>query len=351
MHESGLTAHSTTVAAAVQAGARRSAERILHVLNGDAAADVLRAAGIPGQITLSADLLYEGPVTTASSPGRWRRERARFLAESGYADYDRCLARLTSWDQALEGFRAHDEVVLWFEHDLFDQLHLCRLLSWFSSRDNGLTGLSLVQASDYLGLMPPQLLAGLLDAREPVTAAQKHLARTAWQAFCAPSPAALAELRRADTRPLPHLAAALRRHCEEYPALGDGLARTERQALAAAAAGPLPFAALFGAVQRMEESIFMTDLSLLRRLRDLAAGPRPLLCLDAHPEGAPRPAASSAAIAITPTGQAVLDGREDWIEIRGGVDRWLGGVHLCGRDAAWRWDRAAGHLVGGGAPR
>ncbi len=321
------------------------------MLNGDAAADRLRAAGIPGQITLSADLLYEGPVTAASSPERWRRERARFLAESGYGDYDHCLARLTSWDHALEGFRAHDEVVLWFEHDLFDQLHLCRLLSWFASRDNGLTDLSLVQATDYLGRMPPQLLAGLLDARQPVTAAQKQLARTAWQAFCAPSPAALAELRRADTAPLPHLAAALHRHCEEYPALGDGLARTERQVLAVVAGGPLAFAVLFGAVQRMEERIFMTDLSLLRRLRDLAAGPRPLLRLDTHPDGAPRPAAGGGAIAITPAGRAVLEGREDWIEIRGGVDRWLGGVHLCGRNAAWRWDRTAGHLVGGGAPR
>jgi hypothetical protein len=359
--ESGTTVHSTgappavvTVptlsAVAAPPGAHRETHRLLHVLNGDAAADRLRAAGIQGQITLSADLLYEGPVTPTSSPERRRRERARFLAESGYDDYDRCLATLAGWDHALEGFRAHDEVVLWFEHDLFDQLHLCRLLSWFGGRDSGLTGLSLVLASDYLGRMPPHRMTSLLDAREPATAAQKRLARTAWEAFCAPSPLALAALPHADTSALPHLAAALRRHLEEFPATGDGLARTERQALAAVAAGPLPFAALFGAVQAMEESIFMTDLSLLRRLRDLAAGPRPLLRSDAHPEGTPR-LPGSGAIAITAAGRAVLAGRADWIEIRGGIDRWLGGVHLLGPDAAWRWDPEARRLVGTGGPR
>jgi hypothetical protein len=352
-----------TLAAAGPARAAWPAKSVLHVLNGDSTADRLRAAGIPGEVTLAADLLYEGPAVATSSPERWRRERARFLAQSGYDDYEECLARLAAWDHALDGFRLHDEVVLWFEHDLFDQLQLCRLLSWFAARDTGFTRVTLVQAGDYLGRMPPQLLAGLLDARQEVTDAQKALAREAWAAFCAPVPtrleALLARIDRAagplgaagaasfagaagaDSSPLPYLAGALARHLEEFPGLGDGLSRSERQALVAVAAGPLPFGALFRAVETMEERVFMPDLSLLRRLRELASGPRPLLRLDTAGGASPR----TPTVAVTGVGQAVLAGREDWIEIRGGIDCWLGGVHLQGRYAAWRWDRQACRLV------
>ena len=315
---------------------RRTAARLLHVLNGNSVADSLRAAGIAGEVTLAADVLYEGPAV-AARPERWRRERAGFLAACGYDGYDECLARLSSWDRALEGFRGHDEVVLWFEHDLFDQLHLCRLLAWFAGRDTGLTGLSLVQAGDYLGRMPPERLAGLFKDRQPVTEAQQRLACIAWQAFCAPEPVGLESLLYADTSALPHLAAALRRHLEEFPGTGDGLSRSERQALAAVAGGPLPFAALFAAVQRQEERVFMTDLSLLRRVRDLAAGPRPLLRLDPSP-GPWSTAARHPLVATTAAGLGVLAGKEDWTSIRGGVDLWLGGVHLQGPQPAWRWD-------------
>jgi hypothetical protein len=369
MHDPGLLAHSAPAAlpangadAAAALRTRRPARRLLHVLNGDGAAEGLRAAGIPGAVTLSADLLYEGPIPAAASPERWRRERARFLAESGYEGYDECLARLTAWDHALEDFHSHDEVVLWFEHDLFDQLHLCRLLSWFAARDTGLTDLSLVQAGDYLGRLPPQQLTGLLEARQPVTADQKRLARAAWAAFCGPEPARIeallhSEALRGSASPLPYLAAALRRHLEEFPGLADGLSRSERQALAALAAEPLPFTTLLAAVQRLEERVFMTDLSLLRRLQDLAAGPRPLLRLDSPPASSPsrppaRPRSSrNPLLAITHAGLRVLAEEEDWIAIRGGIDRWLGGVHLHGREAAWRWDRESRRLFHLETPR
>jgi hypothetical protein len=40
----------------------------------------------------------------------------------------------------------------------------------------------------------------------------------------------------------------------------------------------------------------------------------------------------------------VLAGKEDWIAIRGGIDLWLGGVHLEGPQPAWRWDPELGRL-------
>ena len=47
---------------------------------------------------------------------------------------------------------------------------------------------------------------------------------------------------------------------------------------------------------------------------------------------------------LTDEGKTLLDGKADWIELAGGVDRWLGGVHLVGEKAAWRWDDEAQKL-------
>jgi hypothetical protein len=43
----------------------------------------------------------------------------------------------------------------------------------------------------------------------------------------------------------------------------------------------------------------------------------------------------------------VLAGEADHVRLNG-IDRWLGGVHLEGDEAAWRWDAAAGRLTPAG---
>ena len=63
----------------------------------------------------------------------------------------------------LEAFADYDEVVLWFEHDLFDQLLLIRHLDWFSRRDLGRTKLSLICIGEFPGFEPFHGL-GQLDA-------------------------------------------------------------------------------------------------------------------------------------------------------------------------------------------
>ncbi len=322
--------------------------RMLHVTNGDSAAGSLRLSGIAGDVSVTADVLHEGPAPGGLPPERWRKVRARYLAENGYDDYDSCLARLTRWDHTLEDFHSYDEVVLWFEHDLFDQLLLIRVLDGFAGRGLGTTELSLICIGEFPGIVPfhglgqltPQQLATLLPRRQRVHERQKLLARDAWRAFCSPDPTALEAVLARDTSPLPFLAGALRRHLEELPWIVDGLARSERQILLALRQGAATFEEVFRATQAMEERVYLGDLSFGRILRELAAPPRPLLRWE--------PASSSPLraqrIALTATGREVLEGRDDWVGIRG-IDRWLGGVHLQGVESAWRWEPETGRLV------
>jgi hypothetical protein len=217
---------------------------VLHVMNGDAAADLLRRSGISGTVTVWADVLHDGPVQPDLSPARRRELRARFVSRNGFISYEEALRQAEEWDERLESFVDHDEVVLWFEHDLF-QLLLIRQLHWFGHRDMASRRLSLTCVGEYpgvadfvgLGQLTPRQLASLFNGRESVTNHQLELGRSAWRAFTSPDPTGLVGLLERDTSPLPFLADALRRHLQEFPWTRDGLPRTEREILSAVQAG------------------------------------------------------------------------------------------------------------------
>jgi hypothetical protein len=97
----------------------------LHITNGDSAGDKLRRI-VTGAVSITADPLHEGPAPPIDGD-EWYDVRARFLA-NGTATHAEIKTTLASWDRAIvDGHRAGD-IVLWFEHDLFDQLALIRTL-------------------------------------------------------------------------------------------------------------------------------------------------------------------------------------------------------------------------------
>jgi len=137
------------------------------------------------------------------------------------------------------------------------------------------------------------------------------------------------------------------------PRMGTNvLSRTERQILEILAeAGPIPSFEVFKRDMEREEAPFLGDLGFWARMAGLAPAAHPLLAFaDGRPFTLPADPAHPAewarqAVALTGTGQVVLAGEQDWVRLNG-VNRWLGGVHLKGSEAAWRWDRAARRLVG-----
>lgn len=322
----------------------------MHVMNGDAAAGLLKRSGVAGTVTVWADVLHDGPVPRDLPAERWRKLRARFLSRAtGFVPYDEALRGEEKWDEGLESFADHDEIVLWFEHDLFDQLLLIRQLDWFGRRELGERRLSLICIGEFpgvpnfvgLGQLTPEQLASLFGTRETVTKRQVELGRSAWHAFTSPNPTGLERLPERDMLPLPFLADALRRHLQEFPWTRDGLPRTERQILRAMAAGARSPRDVYLAARAHEERIYMGDWSFWWRVLELANARHPAIDLNVGEAARTLP---SGELRLTETGRAVLAGRSDWVELNG-IDRWLGGVHLEGDEAAWRWDDGAGRLV------
>jgi hypothetical protein len=323
---------------------------MLHITNGDSAAGTLRQAGIPGAVLSWKDVLHEGPVPEGLSLDELRAVRARFIADAGWGAFEDVLNGFARRDEVLESSLAHDEVVLWFEHDLYDQLQLLQVLDWFAGRDLGATRLSLVCGAEYLGSATADRLRERFPSRLPVTPAQRDLARQAWAAFRSPEPTTLAGVLGQDTSALPFLHAAMLRHLQQFPSTGNGLSRSEAQAVEALAAGETRLGKVYVASHhRREEAVFLGDVVFVRYLEGLSRAQQPLLLradgrpLDGTPASGDARDLWDTELALTEAGRDVLEGRQDHVRLNG-IDRWLGGVHLEGREARWRWDESARRL-------
>ncbi len=138
-----------------------------------------------------------------------------------------------------EALRDAGELVLWFERDLYDQLQLLQVLDRLGRRPAALVDLGRAG-----GLARPRCRAETRLIRAG------KLGRTAWAAFRSSDPTAVEAVIAAGPAGLPFLGAALIRHLEQFPAVDDGLSRTERTILEAVAAGSRTRAEVFAASGR-----------------------------------------------------------------------------------------------------
>lgn len=323
---------------------------MLHITNGDSAADLIKDAVFTGQILAWRDVLHEGPVPAYLELPQLSEVRATYIVAQGWGKLYEVKASFAERDALMRRFREHDEIVLWFEHDLYDQLQLIQLLAWFFQRERGATKLSLICIGEYPGIHPfhglgqltANQMAALFPVRHIVTHKEMKTGFLAWQAFTSPDPTELEKLLATNLTALPFLRHALLRHLQQFPATHNGLARTEQQILAAVAAGKHTPQEIFVFDQAQEEAVFMGDWTLWSYVKRLCEAAEPLLRVENGtrfflPLDEPNPEFLAQKFFLTEAGQAVLDGEFDAIELNG-MDRWLGGVHLQGYDAAWRWD-------------
>lgn len=300
------------------------------------------------------DALHEGPVPAGISADELDRVRARFIMSVRWAD-DSFVRRAFAERNAALSDSSLDEIVLWFEHDLYDQLQLLQIMDRLAGHTS--RRVTLIEVGEFpgvakfvgLGQLSSSQLASLFDHRRDVTPEMSVLARQAWSAFRSSDPIALEGLLKSETFELPFLQDAILRHLEEFPSTENGLGRTDRQLLEAAR-GDRALRHLFNSSQRAEERAYMGDSIVRWRLRQLSGGSLPLLT------GRARRLAFDdegddfwdQEAVLTPSGRAVLEGKEDAVRLRG-LDRWFGGVHLLGRTAAWRWSKSDRRLMPGGS--
>ncbi len=330
---------------------------MLHVHCGDASAEILKQTDVPGEVIVWCDPLCEGPLPAGVSAEAWDAARAASLATSlgDEVDESTCARWLNEQQARLDAIALHDEVVLWFDACLFDQLILIRHLDWFSRQAMGSTRLSLICIGEHpdvprflgLGQLGPGAMAALFDTRHAVTREETETGVRAWEGVTSPDPRFVERFLDSNSIALPYVAEAMHRHLQRFPFVTNGLDRLEREVLEAIAAGRSKPPGIFVHAQDVEERPYFGDTMVWACIDAMACARHPLVHVEGPgrlPRWNPPPSLGDWDLSLTDTGRAVLEGREDAVSLNG-IDRWIGGVHLAGDRAHWRWDDRARCLV------
>jgi hypothetical protein len=313
----------------------------LHVTNGDSTEHTLAQTGLASRILVWRDVLHEGPVPDVPDD-ELREVRARFLADAGAED----IVRRGFHERDAELAAARDgEYVLWFEADLYDQLQLAQILDRLARLGVEPERITLISIGEHLGIahfgglgeLDAEQLAALPErASVPLTADALELARKAWGALRASEPRGLGAIVGARSPVLRFLPEAFDRLSREYPSTRDGLSLTERRLLVAVADGAASAGEAFVRAAARESRPFLGDTWAFDRLARFAAADVPLV-------RAAAPVDRHTPVAITDAGRNVLAGA-DHVALNS-IDRWIGGVHLVGGAARWRFDEALEAVV------
>lgn len=271
--------------------------KILHITSGDIAGGNLAKAGLPGEILVWHDILYDGPRQPGWPGEDILRARALFLEEftAGGLDRDGILKILHHQYQRLTEAASYDRVVLWFDACLFDQSMLAHILTCLSHK--GILKIELLCVDAFPGIEPfhglgqlqPEQLGSLYQSRRPVSEGQFRFAAAVDKAFAIRDTALLTELSEMTGPPLPWVPAAAARWLQEQPDPASGLGRLEGLALAAIRSGCETPGKIFTSVAAADTPPqFWGDTTLWVKINGLANRVPPLVRIEGPADRLPQ---------------------------------------------------------------
>ena len=310
---------------------KASVASVLHIRCGNDIETKLAEAGIDGDFLSFADPAWLGPPPQFNA---WVAGRAQLISERTGLPRQKVRDELgDSYWRLARAPKEYKRIVLWFEHDLYDQAAIARILASFATRKK-LPIVEMIQIEGALAKLSPAELAKLWPKRKRVTASQIAQAKAVWQALCADTPEPLMGAMKKGARELPYMKAALLRHLQELPWTTDGLSLTERLVLQAVAKEPLTVGRIFAAVDKRDPQPFMGDLFFWSVVRDLIEAPTPPVSVSTATR---RLAWPKRVLKLTAAGKALLDGKSDW-QATEPLDRWVGGIVVVPGAPPWRWN-------------
>jgi len=314
--------------------------QFLIITNGSSSVELIAQLGLPADLLSWDDVLHDGPLRFNGDWRQFSEDRAEALTALGFGEHQQIHRQFLKRDSLFADAGQYQEVVLWFEHDLYDQLQLVQIICQLSDSIAVEHPVTAILTDQHISSYTRAQRQRQWQQRRPLNDAQRILAHDAWLALTATEPVGLLKVAQ-HAAALPHLQAALERWFGEYPDPQAGLSLTERYILEALSRSeemrPGP---LFGAYSSKETASFMGDWSFWRYLWGLTQGPAPAVRTRHGASLVYPPKVNGAdflqqSLQLTDVGRAILAGDHQWF-CHPWQQRWLGGVSQGGCDH-WRW--------------
>jgi len=244
-----------------------------------------------------------------------------------------------------------DAIELWADPEPNEQLQLVWLLDFLRPHADVIARSALVQTNVKIGGRLPAEWVKQRPRAAPIHNDHLEIARAAWAAWRAPSPAAWFGLLAQDLSALPQLRHTVLALLEELPMRATGLGATEMRMLELVAAGhPHPYD-LFPGDEKPNERRTYGYWEVGELLDGLAHCPSPAVSglaegpfdLALHDSKDRHDRYKESRLSLTELGKAILAHSDDFSR-HNPIHRWWGGTELT-NDRLWRWDPSERTLV------
>ncbi len=210
--------------------------RTLHIINGDSLADNMQELDLPGEQIIWRELLCEGP-TLKELNEEFFEVRKNFLKETYSISPENYEERFITQINRLKNFDDYDDVVLWFEFDLFCHINMLAAISCLSAKKKN-TPVSLVCSKKLEGekeLKPLSLLStkelyNHYDNRIELNTDDIETALLIWELYCGSNPLLLKPQIKVTTN-FEYLSSCIRAHIERFPNSTTGINTLEQNIL------------------------------------------------------------------------------------------------------------------------
>ncbi len=204
-------------------------KKILHITNGDDLAEQILNLDLSGDVITWREMLCEGPASMDVGAEEFVLLRKIFLLEKYKVSEESYRTEFLEELVKLAAINNYDEVVLWFEFDLFSHMNMLALISFLLQ--NKKTGpFSLVcsrklkgeEEMSPLSQLTPKQQKEHYKQRIPLTDEDIQTAQLIWELYCSKNPKRLAsEIKK--TTNFEYLSSCIRAHIERFPNVNTGL--------------------------------------------------------------------------------------------------------------------------------
>lgn len=212
---------------------------ILHITNGDSTTNYLKSLKFSGDFITWREMLCEGKTTTDVGSETFWKNRFDFFKSSYKINKQTFINYTLKEYRNLCKQKAQNEIVLWFEYDLFCQINMIAVISWLKRYRKGYQ-ISLVCSGKVGNSKKMYALTELSEKqihnhfKNKVALSQDDIeyADYIWQLYCSDSPLRLETIYKFNPMsPFKYLAPAIEAHLKRFPSIENGLNLVENTIL------------------------------------------------------------------------------------------------------------------------
>jgi hypothetical protein len=214
----------------------------LHITNGDNFTQKLKQLKFKGEIITWREMLCEGKTETSVGSEAFWKTRFEFLHKNYNVSKSWFVEKTLKEYRSLCNHKQQDEIILWFEYDLFCQINMLAVISWLKTHRRHVQ-ISLV-CSGYedetnhlyaLNELSDERIHELFKNRAILSQNDIEYADYVWQLYCSDNPIRLENLADFDLYQFAYLGEAINTHLHRFPTIRNGLNEIENRVLQKAA--------------------------------------------------------------------------------------------------------------------